>query len=135
MPLKLYNTYSKAKEEFIPWQEGKVKMYVCGPTVYDYIHVGNARPFIVFDVLRRFLKYRGYEVTYVMNLTDIDDRIIQRAKIEDVDTKTISEKYIKAFFEDIDALGIQRADVYPKATDNIPEIIELIKRLIEEKLA
>ncbi|MFQ5863603.1 MAG: cysteine--tRNA ligase [bacterium] len=135
MPLKLYNTYSNRKEEFIPGQKGKVKIYVCGPTVYDYIHIGNARPFIVFDVLRRFLKYRGYEVTYVMNLTDIDDRIIERSKNEGVDTEEITEKYTEAFFEDIDELGIERADVHPKATDHVPEIIELIKKLIDEELA
>lgn len=135
MPLKLYNTHSRTKEEFIPRQKGKVKMYVCGPTVYDYIHVGNARPFIVFDVLRRFLKYRGYEVTYVVNLTDIDDRIIERAKSEGIDTTEVTEKYTKAFFEDIDRLGIERADVHPKATEHIPEIVELIKKLIDEKLA
>lgn len=135
MSLQFYNTYSKTKEKFVPLESGKVKIYVCGPTVYDYIHIGNARPFIVFDVLRRFLKYRGYEVTYVMNLTDIDDRIIERSKTEGIDTHVITEKYIKAFFEDIDALNIQRADVHPKATDHIPEIIELIKKLIDAGIA
>ncbi|MFQ5824836.1 MAG: cysteine--tRNA ligase [bacterium] len=135
MPLKLYNTYSKTKEKFIPRQKGKVKIYVCGPTVYDYIHVGNARPFIVFDVLRRFLKYCGYDVTYIMNVTDIDDRIIEQSKREGIDTKEITEKYTKAFFEDIDALGIQRADVYPKASEHVHEMIELIKKLLDDKLA
>lgn len=133
--MQLYNTYTNSKEVFIPLENGKVKIYVCGPTVYDYIHIGNARPFIIFDILRRFLKYQGYEVTYILNLTDIDDRIIERSKTEGVDFNVITEKYIKAFFEDANALGVQRADGHPKATDHIRDIIEIIKKLMDKGVA
>ncbi len=135
MALKLFNTISRKKEEFIPLEKGKVKFYMCGPTVYDYIHIGNGRAFIVFDVLRRFLKYLDYEVTYVMNLTDIDDRIIERSIKEGIKTQVITEKYTRAFYEDIDALGILRADFHPKATDHVMEIVTLISSLIEKGAA
>jgi cysteinyl-tRNA synthetase len=135
MVLKLYNTFTKTKEEFVPLEAGKVKFYVCGPTVYDYIHIGNARAFIVFDVLRRFLKHLNYEVTYVMNLTDIDDRIIERSQKEGIPTEDITEKYTRAFFEDLDALGVQRADVHPKATEHVKQIIVLIQKLLDNGLA
>ncbi|MFQ5772182.1 MAG: cysteine--tRNA ligase, partial [bacterium] len=133
--LKLYNTLSKSKEEFVPIEKGKVKFYMCGPTVYDYIHIGNARAFIVFDVLRNFLAYRNYEVTYVMNLTDIDDRIIERSIKEGIETQEITKKYTKAFFEDIDSLGILKADVHPKATEHVDDIINLIQNLMDNGLA
>ncbi len=135
MVLKLYNTYSNQKEEFIPIQKGKVGFYMCGPTVYDYIHLGNARAFIVFDVLRRLLRYLGYEVTYVQNITDIDDRIIERALKEGVDTSEITTKFTRAFLEDLDALGIERADIHPKATEHVSEIIDLIQKLIDKGMA
>ncbi|MFQ5675449.1 MAG: cysteine--tRNA ligase, partial [bacterium] len=135
MVVKLYNTFTKAKEEFVPVEKGKVKFYMCGPTVYDYIHIGNARAFIVFDVLRRFLKSIGYDVTYVLNLTDIDDRIIERSIKDKVPTDTITEKYSRAFFEDIDALGVERADVHPKATEHMDEIIAIIQKLLDQSLA
>ncbi len=135
MVLKLYNTFTKTKEEFVPVEPGKVKFYVCGPTVYDYIHIGNARAFIVFDVLRRFLKYLNYDVTYVMNLTDIDDRIIERSLKEGIPATEITEKYTRAFFEDIDALGIQRADVHPKATEHVKQIVALIQKLLDKSWA
>lgn len=135
MPIRLYNTYSKSVEEFEPLESNRIKMYVCGPTVYDYIHIGNARPFVVFDVLRRFFKYRGYEVTYVMNLTDIDDRIIERANEQGVDMQTTTEKYSRAFFEHIEALGVAPADIYPRATDHVDDIIQLIQKLVDSGIA
>ncbi len=131
----LYNTYTNRKEEFIPFEDGKVKFYMCGPTVYDFIHLGNARAFIVFDVLRRFLRYLGYKVTYVQNITDIDDRIIERALKEGVDTREVTAKYTEAFMEDIDALGIERADFHPKATEHVGEIISQIQKLLEKRMA
>lgn len=131
MVVKLYNTYSNSKEEFVPVEAGKVKFYMCGPTVYDYIHIGNARAFIVFDVLRRFLEYLDYDVKYVMNLTDIDDNIIERAQKESSPVEELTKKYSEAFFEDIEGLGIKKADVHPRATENIKEIIDLIQQLIE----
>ncbi|MFQ5709085.1 MAG: cysteine--tRNA ligase [bacterium] len=133
--MRLYNTYSRSKEEVKPLEQNKIKIYVCGPTVYDYIHIGNARPMIVFDVLRRFLRYRGYDVTYVMNITDIDDRIINRARQEGSSTEEITATYSAAFLADQEALGIERADVHPKATEHVAEIIELIGKLLQEGLA
>lgn len=135
LAVKLYNTFTKSKEEFVPVEKGKVKFYMCGPTVYDYIHIGNARAFLFGDVLRRFLKYLGYDVTYVLNITDIDDRIIERSQKEGVSTEKITEKFGQAFFEDIEALGIERADVHPKATEHVGEIITLIQKLINQGLA
>jgi len=135
MPLRVYNTYSKQKEPFIPLKEGEVKFYCCGPTVYDYFHIGNARPFIVFDVFRRYLLYRGYRVTYVVNLTDIEDKIIRRASEEGISAAELAERYIAAYFEDADALGIRRADVYPRATQHVPEMIALIQTLVEKGYA
>ena len=107
MPIKIYNTLHNAKEEFVPVEEGKVKMYVCGPTTYNYIHLGNARPIVAFDVIRRYFAYRGYDVTYVQNFTDVDDKIINRANEENMDPKKLAEKYIEAYFEDADRLGCQ----------------------------
>lgn len=133
--MKIYNSQSREKEEFIPIEPGKVKMYVCGPTVYNFFHIGNARPFLVFDAFRRYLEYRGYEVTYVQNFTDVDDKIIAKANEENVDSNVISEKYIKAYYEDADALGICRATHHPKVTENIDEIIAYIETLIEKNHA
>lgn len=133
--MKLYNTLTGRKEEFIPLEEGKVKMYVCGPTVYNYIHIGNARPFIVFDVLRRYLEYIGYQVTYVQNFTDIDDKMIKRAAEENTTVAELAERFIAEYFADADELGIKRATVHPRATHHIDQIIEIIKALEEKGLA
>ena len=116
--MKLYNTLTRTKEEFIPLEEGKVKMYVCGPTVYNYIHIGNARPFIMFDTLRRYLQYKGYDVTFVQNFTDVDDKIIKRGHEEGISPEDVANKYINEYFVDADGLGIQRADVHPRVTTN-----------------
>jgi cysteinyl-tRNA synthetase len=127
--MRIYNTLTRKKEELIPVRDREVRMYVCGPTVYNYFHIGNARVFITFDTFRRYLKYRGYKVIYVQNFTDIDDKLIKRAKEEGVTVKEIAEKYIEEYFRDADVLGIERADYHPRATENIPEIIEIIKTL------
>lgn len=133
--MKLYNTITRSKEEFKPLEEGKVKMYVCGPTVYNYIHVGNARPFIIFDTLRRYLEYRGYDVTYVQNFTDVDDKIIKRGHEENINPEEVAEKYIEEYFVDADGLGIKRATVHPRVTENIDEIIEFVQELEEKGYA
>ena len=133
--MKLYNTMSNKIEEFETIENGKVKMYVCGPTVYNYIHLGNARPIIVFDTLARYFKYRGYDVTYIQNFTDVDDKIIKRANEEGISVKEVTEKYIKGFFEDIEPLNISDYIIRPKVTENMTEIIEIIKKLIDEGFA
>lgn len=133
--MKIYNTMTRQKEEFIPLEEGKVKMYVCGPTVYNYIHLGNARPFTVFDTLRRYFEYRGYDVTYIQNFTDVDDKIINRSHEENITPDEVAEKYINEYFIDCDALGIKRADTHPRVTDNIQQIIKFIEDLIEKGYA
>ena len=133
--MKLYNTLTRKKEEFVPLKEGRVGIYVCGPTVYDFFHVGNARPFIVFDVLRRYLEYKGYRVTYVQNFTDVDDKIINRALEENSTMDEVSERFIKEYFADADKLGVKRATFHPRATEHIEEIIYLIKRLEDKGLA
>ncbi|MBF7095546.1 cysteine--tRNA ligase [Alkalibacter mobilis] len=133
--MKLYNTLTNAKEKFIPIEEGKVKMYVCGPTVYNFFHIGNARPFIVFDVLRRYLEYIGYQVDYVQNFTDVDDKIINKAIAEQVDSKEVSERFIEEYYKDADGLGVRRATVHPKVSDNVEAIIEMIETLVEKGLA
>lgn len=133
--MRVYNTMTRQKEEFIPLEPGKVKMYVCGPTVYNYIHLGNARPFTVFDTLRRYFEYRGYEVTYIQNFTDVDDKIIKRSHEEGISPEEVSRKYIEEYFVDCDGLGIKRANVHPQVTDNINEIIEFIQRLIDKGFA
>lgn len=130
--MKIYNTLTQKKEEFIPVEENKVRMYVCGPTVYNYIHIGNARPVIFFDTVRRYFEYKGYDVNYVSNFTDVDDKIINRAYEEGVDPTVISERYIKEFMTDMEALNVREATYHPKATEEIDEMIELIKVLIEK---
>lgn len=130
--MKIYNTLSQKKEEFIPIETGKVRMYVCGPTVYNYIHIGNARPAILFDTLRRYFEYKGYEVDYVSNFTDVDDKIINKAKEEGVSAVEISERYIKEFRTDMDALNIKKATHHPKATEEIDGMIEMIDTLIKK---
>lgn len=133
--MRFYNTMSNKIEEFETIENGKVKMYVCGPTVYNYIHLGNARPIIVFDTLARYFKYRSYDVTYIQNFTDVDDKIIKRANEEGISVKEVTEKYIKGFFEDIEPLNISDDIIRPKVTENMPEIIEIIKKLIDEGFA
>ena len=133
--MRFYNTMSNKIEEFKTIEDGKVKMYVCGPTVYNYIHLGNARPIIVFDTLARYFKYRGYDVTYIQNFTDVDDKIIKRSNEEGISVEQVTEKYIEGFFEDIEPLNISDDIIRPKVTENIPEIIEIIKKLINEEFA
>ena len=127
----IYNSAHRRKEEFKPLQEGKVGIYACGPTVYNYFHIGNARPFITFDVLRRQLEREGYEVTFVQNFTDIDDKMIKRANEEGITVKELGEKFIAEYYKDAKALGIRPATVHPKATEHIPEIIALVQKLID----
>lgn len=133
--MKILNTLTRRKEEFKPINEGKVGIYVCGPTVYDYIHIGNARPMIVFDTLRRYLEYKGYEVNYVSNFTDVDDKIIKRANAEGVDASVISERYIAEVKKDMAALNVREATTHPKATEEIFDMIEMVKTLIEKDYA
>ena len=128
----IYNSMSRKKEEFKPIHEGKVGIYSCGPTVYDYFHIGNARPFITFDVLRRQLEREGYEVTFVQNFTDVDDKMIRRANEEGITVKELADRFIAAYYEDAKALGVRPATVHPKATEHIPEIIHLVQTLIEK---
>ena len=133
--MKILNTLTRKKEEFKPINEGKVGIYVCGPTVYDYIHIGNARPMIVFDTLRRYLEYKGYDVNYVSNFTDVDDKIIKLANEEGVDASVISERYIAEVKKDMAALNVREATTHPKATEEIPDMIEMVKTLIEKDYA
>ncbi len=127
--MKIYNTLNNKKEEFIPINPPNVSIYVCGPTVYDYFHIGNARSFIMADVIRRYLKYKGYKVKYVMNLTDVDDKIIKKANEEGISAAELSQRYIDAFLEDIKKLKVDEADNYPKATENMTEMIDMVKTL------
>ena len=133
--MKIYNTMTRKKEEFIPLDKNEVKMYSCGPTVYDYFHIGNARPFIIFDTMRRYLEYRGYKVKFVQNFTDIDDKMINRANKEGITVKELGEKFIDEYYKDAEALGIHKASVHPKATENIDAIIEIVKKLVDNGYA
>jgi len=135
MPIQLTNTLSGKKEPLLPITPKEIRMYVCGPTVYNFIHIGNARPLVFFDVVRRFLEFSGYTVTYVMNYTDIDDKIIDRAKLENTDSKTITEKYIAEYEKDMSLLGVKPASQMPKVTDHLPGIIALIETLITKDVA
>lgn len=135
MSLKVYNTMTRTKETFVPLTPGKVSMYVCGPTVYDYIHIGNARPAIFFDVVRRYLEMSGYEVNYVVNFTDVDDKLIRKSEQTGETVPQIAEKFIAAYYEDIEALGIHKADANPRVTENIAEIVALIQDLVEKGFA
>jgi len=130
--MKIYNTLSKRKEEFVPIEEGKVKMYVCGPTVYNLIHIGNARPMIVFDTVRRYMEHKGYEVNYVSNFTDVDDKIIKKAIEEGVDASVISERYIAECKKDMEAMNVKPATTHPKATEEICGMLDMIGTLIEK---
>ena len=135
MGLNIYNSLSRQLEEFVPLQDGKVLMYSCGPTVYDFFHIGNARTFLVSDIVRRYLEYKGYSVTLVQNLTDIDDKIINRAAALGIDASSLAKNNAEAYFEDSECLGIRAADVHPRATEHIPEIIELIQILMDKGAA
>lgn len=135
MAIQVYNTLTRKKEPFQPIEEGKVKMYVCGPTVYNYIHIGNARPAIVFDTVRRYFEYRGYEVHYVLNFTDVDDKLIKAANEMDEDVSDIANRFIAAYKEDVGALGVQEAVDHPRVTENMEEIIDFIQSLIAKGFA
>lgn len=135
LAIQIFNTLTREKEEFKPIEEGKVRMYVCGPTVYNYIHIGNARPVIVYDTVRRYLTYRGYEVDYVSNFTDVDDKIIKAANELGEDVSELTERFIAAYFEDITALGAQKADAHPRVTEHMDEIIEFIDVLVQKGYA
>lgn len=133
--MKIFNTLTKKKDDFTPINEGKVGIYVCGPTVYDYIHIGNARPMIVFDTLRRYFEYKGYEVNYVSNFTDVDDKIIKKANAEGVDSKVISERFIEECKKDMASLNVKEATTHPKATEEIDDMIAMVQTLIEKEYA
>jgi cysteinyl-tRNA synthetase len=135
MSIQLYNTLTRQKENFVPLEPGKVKMYVCGPTVYNYIHIGNARPAIVFDTLRRYLKYRGFEVTFVQNITDVDDKLIRVANEEGTTVKEVADRYTDAYNEDLQSLNVLPPDIQPRVMQTIPEIIAFIEGLIEKGYA
>ena len=133
--MRVYNTLTRKKEELKTIEEGKVRMYVCGPTVYNYFHIGNARPFVVFDTLRKYLEYRGYKVKYVQNFTDVDDKIINRAKEEGISAQEVSEKYIREYYKDAAALNVRKATVHPKVTETMPDIIRFVQDLIDKGYA
>lgn len=133
--MRVYNTLSAQKEELVPISQSEIKMYVCGPTTYNYIHLGNARPLVVFDTVRRYLEFRGYKVTYVQNFTDVDDKIINRAAEENVEPRELAERYINEYFLDADRLGIRRADVHPRVSEHIPQIIRAVEGLIDKGFA
>ncbi|MFT8347472.1 cysteine--tRNA ligase [Clostridium saccharoperbutylacetonicum] len=133
--MKVYNTLTKQKEEFIPIIPGEVKMYVCGPTVYNFFHIGNGRTFIVFDTIRRYLEYRGYKVEFIQNFTDIDDKMINKANDEGITVKELGDKYINEYYQDADALNIERASVNPRATEYIKDIIKFVGELISADFA
>lgn len=133
--MKIFNTLTRQKEEFVPIEPGKVRMYACGPTVYNYIHIGNARPICVFDTLRRYLEYRGYDVTFVQNFTDIDDKLINKANEEGITVREVAERYIGEYMTDTKGLGIRPADIHPRATENIDTIIDMVRTLEEKGFA
>ncbi|WP_100374424.1 cysteine--tRNA ligase [Bacillus sp. FJAT-45037] len=135
MAIRLYNSLTKQKETFVPIEEGKVKMYVCGPTVYNYIHIGNARPPIVYDMVRRYLEYRGYDVTFISNFTDVDDKIIRAAQELGEDVFAVANRFIEEYHNDTCALGVKKADKHPRVTETIPEIIDFVVKLIEKDYA
>ncbi len=132
MAIRIYNTLNNRKEEFVPLKPGKVSMYVCGPTTYNYIHLGNARPIVVFDTVRRYFQYRGFQVTYVQNFTDVDDKIINRSKEENIPAAAVAEKYIAAYFEDTAALNVWKADIHPKVTEHMTDIIAFVQKLMDK---
>ena len=133
--MRIFNTETKRKEEFVPLEPGKVRMYVCGPTVYNFIHIGNARPMIVFDTVRRYMEYRGYEVNYVSNFTDVDDKIIAKANEEGVSAQEISERYIAECKKDMAGMNVKPATTHPLATQEIDGMIDMIQTLIDKGYA
>ena len=133
--LKVYNTLTRTKEEFVPVEQGKASIYCCGVTPYNHPHIGNARPFVVWDVIRRYLARKGYEVRYIQNFTDVDDKILQAAKQEKVQWSDISNRYIQSYFESMDALNVRHADLYPRVSETIPEIVGMIGKLVEKGYA
>ena len=133
--IKIYDTMSRDLRDFVPIEDGKVKMYVCGPTVYNYIHVGNARSTVAFDTIRRYFEYRGYEVAYISNFTDVDDKIINRAKEEGITPQEVADKYIAAFREDVTALGVKPATRHPRVVEFMADIIRVVSDLIEKGYA
>jgi cysteinyl-tRNA synthetase len=135
MAIKVYNTLTRQKEELVPRDEGKISMYVCGPTVYNYIHIGNARTFLNFDMIRRYLEYSGFDVTYVQNITDVDDKIINRAAEEKAGTDEVAAKYRLAFEQDMAALGVKPPDIAPRATEHVGEMVEVVKALVDKGFA
>src|SRR5581483_12420852 len=135
MALVLYNTLTRQKEEFVPRELNKVAMYVCGPNLYGPAHIGHALSYIIFDTLKRYLKFRGYQVKHVQNFTDIEDRIIETARAQNTTIEALSEKYITRFLNEMDSLNIQHADAYPRATEAIPTIIKMTQGLIDKGVA
>src|SRR3989344_3990787 len=135
MPLKLYNTLTKKKEAFKPIKDKEVRMYSCGPTIYHFAHIGNFRAYICSDILKRYLKYSGFKVKHVMNITDVDDKTIKGANKEGISLKEYTKMYEKAFFEDIETLNIDKADTFPKATEHIKEMVAIIKKLLKNGIA
>lgn len=134
--MKIHNTLTKKTEEFLPINENQIKMYVCGPTVYDYMHIGNARPLVVFDTFRRYLRYRGYDVTYVVNFTDVDDKIIKKSIEEGISTKEVTDRYIKAYMEDAKDLNLDEENtIHPRATEVMEDIIAFVDGLIKKGAA
>lgn len=133
--MKIYNTMTRKKEEFVPVDENEIKMYVCGPTVYNYIHIGNARPAVVFDTMRRYLEYKGKNVRFIQNFTDVDDKIINKSIEEGISAGEVSEKYIEEYFKDAEALNLKKATVHPRVTENMEEIIDFVKTLVEKGYA
>jgi len=133
--MKIYNTLTRQKEELKPLRDGEVNIYVCGPTVYNYFHIGNARPFVVFDTLRRYLEYRGMHVNFVQNFTDVDDKILARAREEGISSLEVGEKYIREYFQDAEALGVEKATCHPRVTENIDGIVDLVATLIDKGYA
>lgn len=135
MKMKIYNTLTRKKEEFVPIREGEVSIYVCGPTVYNFFHIGNARPFVVFDTLRKYMEYSGYKVKFVQNFTDVDDKIINRAREEGITAPEVSEKYIGEYYKDAAALNVKKADVHPRVSEHIQEIIDFVQTLCDKGYA
>ena len=133
--MQIYNTLTNQKEEFKPIHPGKVMMYVCGPTVYNYIHIGNARSVVAFDTVRRYLEYKGFDVQYVSNFTDVDDKLIKASQETGMTVPELADKYIKAFYEDIDALNVKRATLNPRVMENMDEIIAFINELVQKGAA
>ena len=133
--MKVYNTLTRRKEELVPIDKSELKMYVCGPTVYNYIHIGNARPFVVFDTMRKYLEYRGQKVKYVQNFTDVDDKIINRAREEGISAMDVANKYIAAYYEDVKQLNIEPASVHPRVSETMDDIIAFVQGLIDKGMA